>query len=139
MHTQTSTLPLTGSGYRPEISGDSHAPQDLGPVYPSPCQYTFFSGASSYSTMLELGSHYFVSLYTDHSHCQPDHLFSICNIFLFHPFLASLITIRDKSCQQLPVCFPVSVPTSLQFYEGKKRVSSHLELRLWCLAHINIQ
>ena len=138
MHTQTSTLPLTGSGYRPEISGDSHAPQDLVPVYLSPCQYTFSSSTQSYSTMLELGSHHFVSLYTDHSHCRPDHLFSICNIFIFHPFLVSHITIRDKSCLQLPVCFSVSLPTSLQFYDGKK-VSSHLELYLWYLAHVNIQ
>lgn len=113
-----------------------HKPLRIQSQYLSPCQYTF-SSAQSYSAMLELGSHHFVSLYTDHSHRQPDHLFSICNIFHFHPFLVSLITIRDKSCLQPPVCFSVSLPTSLQFY--KKKVSSHLELYLWCLAHINIQ
>lgn len=39
--------------------------------------------------------------------------------------------IKEQERQQLPVCFPVSAPTSLQFMKGKK-VSSHLELCLWC-------
>lgn len=121
MHTQTSTLPLTGSGYHPETSGIYTCPSGFSPVHPSLASTISSPSTQSYSTMLELGSLIFVSLYTDHSHRRPDHPFSIRNIFLFHPFLASLITIRDKSCQQLPVCFPVSVPTSLQFYEGEKK------------------